>query len=797
MKKLALWLSVALIGVFALSSRPVATQSTSTNSIVLFADAYDLDSTTTIYCDTGATYPTGTVAACSTGSAAGDGWITVSGYGNVAVIVDVDAVDNNITVVVEARYRNASPVTTDTITIDDAFDIISAAGVQTFVLNIPADQIRVGVSVAAGVEGTNEDLEVIVYRSFNGLTAGLSSSGTSTASGSGTANTVVKFDASGDLADSQITDDGTTLDMTVADLQFTNNGTITSDVNMFINATFGGTGVMLISANRTQNIAVSPAANTDIYEWIQTLPITAAGQTTNVLKLELTNANHTGGTVNGFLIGAITGDAQATEAGISIESGWDVDILGVTTDLIMGAGADRLTLTENDGLEITGIATANLGSADATTLRLTADRNNDEIALILRGLGLGLDTYEFTGTTPANRDFIQASWIQSVTAAGQTGSGINLVVTEANHTGGTLNGFNLGTITGDADSTENAINIGTGWDYGLTLPDDIPISLGTDRDWTIEFDTDDGGLALLSPTAGLNGLIQFTRFVTASSGFLMSLTGTVGVADGGETIDGLVVNLTNANHTGTGNFFSHLKIAPGVGDANANMNGILIQALTGTVGAAGEIEAAINIASGWDTGILLDDNLTDYITFENGNGSFRNHASPGYYIMPNGVHQVGGDTNGSTLGGVANNVRVWREYIPYRLTVSRIVWSIETGGAAGAECSAGIYNADGTTLLINSGAQVCTGTGAYDIDVTDTTIGPGFYLFVVTADDATVVWEVDSDATPNAGKGAAYNATVVQVGDATNVSADAVLPATTGALVGANTRATAIVKLQG
>src|SRR3990172_5213201 len=114
MKKLALWLSVALIGVFALSSRPVATQSTSTNSIVLFADAYDLDSTTTIYCDTGATYPTGTVAACSTGSAAGDGWITVSGYGNVAVIVDVDAVDNNITVVVEARYRNASPPITRT-----------------------------------------------------------------------------------------------------------------------------------------------------------------------------------------------------------------------------------------------------------------------------------------------------------------------------------------------------------------------------------------------------------------------------------------------------------------------------------------------------------------------------------------------------------------------------------------------------------------------------------------------------------------------------------------------------------
>jgi len=585
---------------------------------------------------------------------------------------------------------------------------------------------------------------------------------------------VVKFDASGDLADSQITDDGTTLDMTVADLQFTNNGTITSDVNMFINATFGGTGVMLISANRTQNIAVSPAANTDIYEWIQTLPITAAGQTTNVLKLELTNANHTGGTVNGFLIGAITGDAQATEAGISIESGWDVDILGVTTDLIMGAGADRLTLTENDGLEITGIATANLGSADATTLRLTADRNNDEIALILRGLGLGLDTYEFTGTTPANRDFIQASWIQSVTAAGQTGSGINLVVTEANHTGGTLNGFNLGTITGDADSTENAINIGTGWDYGLTLPDDIPISLGTDRDWTIEFDTDDGGLALLSPTAGLNGLIQFTRFVTASSGFLMSLTGTVGVADGGETIDGLVVNLTNANHTGTGNFFSHLKIAPGVGDANANMNGILIQALTGTVGAAGEIEAAINIASGWDTGILLDDNLTDYITFENGNGSFRNHTSPGYWLTADAADL---ESNGAPA---ANTVRVRRYYIGLRGTVDRISWEVETG-AVGADCSVGVYNEDGTTLLLDTGPQDCTGSGiTHDVDVTNATIGPGFFIVAFTSDVQVTFDTYDT----NADFDGTLNATVAQNGDAANASVNGQLPATLGTITG-------------
>src|SRR3990167_2903333 len=646
MKKLTLWLSAALIGVFALSSRPVATQSTSTNSIVLFADAYDLDSTTAIYCDTGATYPTGTVAACTTGSAAGDGWITVSGYGNVAVIVDVDAVDNNITVVVEARYRNASPVTTDTITIADAFDVISAAGTQTFVLNIPADQIRVGVSVAAGGEGTDEDLEVIVYRSFNGLTAGVSSGGgAAIASGSGTANTVVKFDASGDLADSQVTDDGTTLDMTVADLQFTNNGTITSDANMFINATSGGTGVMLISANRTQNIAASPAANTDIYEWIQTLPITAAGQTTNVLKLELTNADHTGGTVNGLLIAAITGDAQATETAVLINSGYDyglsilADGSAITSAITLGASQTADVQLFLDGVSFVVDADGTAGNTVRTftsaaingwTVENGASGNALRWSAAAAAAGSSVDIFEL------DIDFMEI--MDGV--GGDITNALLIDVVNVNHTGGTLNGISIDAITGDAQATENAVNVGTGWDYGLTLPDDIPISLGTDRDWTIEFDTDDGGLALLSPTAGLNGLIDFTQFVTASSGFLMNLGGTVGIANGGETIDGLVINLTNANHTGTGNTLSHLRITPGVGDANANMNGILIQALTGTVGAAGEIEAAINIASGWDTGILFDDDLTDYITFENGNGSFQNETNPSSFIFPhNSVRQ--------------------------------------------------------------------------------------------------------------------------------------------------------------
>jgi len=654
MKKLTLWLSAALIGVFALSSRPVATQSTSTNSIVLFADAYDLDSTTTIYCDTGATYPTGTVAACTTGSAAGDGWITVSGYGNVAVIVDVDAVDNNITVVVEARYRNASPVTTDTITIADAFDVISAAGTQTFVLNVPADQIRVGVSVAAGGEGTDEDLEVIVYRSFNGLTAGLSSGGgAAIASGSGTANTVVKFNASGDLADSQVTDDGTTLDMTVAGVTFTNDGAdtiVTGDAGLTFLA--GGTSSINFSQTGADLLFFNATANISIFDYSVSIPITAAGQTTNLLGITPTNANHTGGTVNAVNIGAITGDIDATEVAVNISSGWEKGIVTAVVNTVM---------------EMT--------SADSQLI------------------------FSFPSSAGGNISLREAGAIS--VALFDSGSQGNI------------------------------------WHF----------------------------------TTGASG---WHNGVAATSGLFEIDSGTMVAADGSDTKNMLFLDVENVNHTGTGNTINVIAIDDIVGDANANTNGIFIDTFTGTVGAAGELESAIRINSGWDSGILFDDNLTDYITFENGNGSFRNHTSPGYWLTADAADL---ESNGAPA---ANTVRVRRYYIGLRGTVDRISWEVETG-AVGADCSVGVYNEDGTTLLLDTGPQDCTGSGiTHDVDVTNATIGPGFFIVAFTSDVQVTFDTYDT----NADFDGTLNATVAQNGDAANASVNGQLPATLGTITG-------------
>lgn len=241
---------------------------------------------------------------------------------------------------------------------------------------------------------------------------------------------------------------------------------------------------------------------------------------------------------------------------------------------------------------------------------------------------------------------------------------------------------------------------------------------------------------------------------------------TLPITAAGQTTQFFNLSLTNADHTG------------------GTVNAIGIDAITGDANAT---ENAIDLGSGWDSGIRFDDDLTDYITFENGNGSFTNHTSPGYWTPTNN-----GDESNGAPG--ANVVRVKRYYIPYRITVSRIVWNIEVG-AVGADCSVGIYNSDGTTLLLDSGPQVCTGsTTQHDIDVTDATIGPGFFIVAFTT-DVSLTWETIDSGT-NTTFEAALNATTAQNGDATNASVNGQLPATLGTIT-ASAVDQVFVKLQG
>lgn len=93
--------------------------------------------------------------------------------------------------------------------------------------------------------------------------------------------------------------------------------------------------------------------------------------------------------------------------------------------------------------------------------------------------------------------------------------------------------------------------------------------------------------------------------VNAASGSASAetLQGTLGIFNGSDTFRGLYLNYTNANHTGTSNTVALIDTAAISGDANSNLYGFRIGNLTGTTGAAGEVEYGISIGTGWDYGI--------------------------------------------------------------------------------------------------------------------------------------------------------------------------------------------------
>ena len=392
----------------------------------------------------------------------------------------------------------------------------------------------------------------------------------------GTLNTVVKFGAA-DLADSQITDDATTIDFTVADLTFTNGGTITSDGNMFINAASGGTGVMLISADRTQNVAGAPAANTDIYEWVQTLPITAAGQTTNILNLELTNANHTGGTVNAINVAAITGDAQATENALNIAAGFD-NAINATI-----ATGDTWVVGSDGVVASTGYAPI-YSTVDGNTISLRTDFGTDS----LFGVSVSsIDTFAFTSTPNAAVDFMQLNATISILTGAEVTNVLNLVSTNANHTGGTLNGINVAAITGDAQATETAINIGSGWDYGLSILADgsattNAITLGASQTADVQLYFDGSAFVIdangttgndVTITLGASSSSDFNvgsdfqisgrNDVNTSVNYVVQSTATINNVNGSEIINLFFAENTDATWaTGTGNELRAFRAAP-------------------------------------------------------------------------------------------------------------------------------------------------------------------------------------------------------------------------------------------
>ena len=265
----------------------------------------------------------------------------------------------------------------------------------------------------------------------------------------GTLNAIAKFNAT-DVADSSITDDGVTVDFTVADIMFTNGGIVTGDVSLVL----AGTDSLALTVTGAELDFFDVVANDTILDYVITVPITAAAQTTNLFGITPTNANHTGGTVNAFNIGAITGDADATEIGARIVGGFDYAIAigdgagGFTSPPIVGDYALSLIARDNFNTLTNAATTLTVDSFASSSVRMTHTGGQ---TIVAGQHGLLIDF-----GIPA-------------LSSGQTSSFVNLAPDNSpNHTGGTFNGLNIASITEDPQATESAINIQSGYDVSIT-----------------------------------------------------------------------------------------------------------------------------------------------------------------------------------------------------------------------------------------------------------------------------------------------------------------------------------------
>lgn len=102
-------------------------------------------------------------------------------------------------------------------------------------------------------------------------------------------------------------------------------------------------------------------------------------------------------------------------------------------------------------------------------------------------------------------------------------------------------------------------------------------------------------------------------------------------------------------------------------------------------------------------------------------------ADQGYFFggFPWGLTTVTNAVLGST-----NTARAIQFVLPFRIVITRITWNVAAG--AGDTVSFGIYSADRTTLLVNSGATVSSGTSTQTVTIASATLNPGTYWFAYT-----------------------------------------------------------------
>lgn len=148
---------LGLLGLLLLASALVAAPNTS----ILF-DAFNPTAGTFVYCDIAA--PQG--LPCTTGAAAGDGWLRVVGLGNMVVVIRPDTVSltaGSIQFTIEGRFQDRAG-NWATMVLIAPIDFAAAQAGHPVALFENVEEIRVGVRI----NGTDDAVDDSVTVHFNG-----------------------------------------------------------------------------------------------------------------------------------------------------------------------------------------------------------------------------------------------------------------------------------------------------------------------------------------------------------------------------------------------------------------------------------------------------------------------------------------------------------------------------------------------------------------------------------------------------------------------------------------------------
>lgn len=193
------------------------------------------------------------------------------------------------------------------------------------------------------------------------------------------------------------------------------------------------------------------------------------------------------------------------------------------------------------------------------------------------------------------------------------------------------------------------------------------------------------------------------------------------------------------------------------------------------------------------TVVSVADVTTGVLPSANGGFLKVSTAGQGYFISAGIISGPEGyATNTTAVIGSAQAVNVVQFTLPVAMTVSHI--TVKTGtGLAASTVTVGVYSADGTTKLIDSGTFATTSTGAFLTNtITPVTLNPGVYFFAQSASSSSTLTMVslanDSNSLSNI-----INHQASRAGTAANSATSGVLPGSLGTITASAVNATVAI----